>query len=180
MMMNYRAIDALQNAVNIADFERARHICNEQIASGSQILFWRTQMAYIHFLDEEDADRQYQSPILFQGIVVDFPADENALFWYGYSSYILTNNTFIKDKCFLHVLELNPDHLYTNIFYAREETDIQRSIRCLEHCLTNNRAVPEAFDLECVRKGQSWDKRRSMSADIVMNTQARLEEGRNS
>lgn len=147
-MMIYAAVmDSIQNAVNVDDMELARRICNDQIAMGNDLLFWRTQMAYIHFADDKNYETHYVCVDLFRDIVTDFPGDENALFWYGYTSFILFNHEVLKQECDSKVLQLNPTHLYANLTLARSATDDEQAIQYFERCLENNRSIPNAFDL---------------------------------
>ena len=99
------------------------------------LLFWETQIGYIHFLNEAD-DRAYyeQAPSTFEYLVAKNPTDANARFWLGYISSIVLDDVDNSRQELTKVLELNPNHVYANLVLA-SYPDYEQSVELLRRAL---------------------------------------------
>ena len=142
---------ALESAVGIEDYETATKICHRALAAGGAQHFWKTQLGYVCFLNEKDAEAYYnQAPSIFGWLVVTFPADENAWFWLGYLNDIVLDNQEHARTQLREALKLDTNHPYANLVLAGI-VDPLESIKLLRRTLTrqpaNFRALHQLADI---------------------------------
>jgi tetratricopeptide (TPR) repeat protein len=108
----------LQDLVEEKAFIKAEKFCRLEISQENTSRFWLTQLAYVHFLNEEDSISHYKSIEVFEELVSRNEGDGNARFWLGYVLYILLDD---KERCRSElnaVLQQNPQHPYANLVTA--------------------------------------------------------------
>jgi tetratricopeptide (TPR) repeat protein len=109
----------LERLIQTEQFSEAETVCKEAIASSSDKLFWRTQLGYVYFLNEQDDEAYYHKSVkVFEELVKDYPNDANAHFWLGYLKWIILNQEENAIAELNEVLEIEPDHPYTHIVLA--------------------------------------------------------------
>jgi tetratricopeptide (TPR) repeat protein len=140
----------LTQLIALNDYEGAEVLCYAALSQGVNSHFWRTQLAYVCFLNDRDFEAYYNMvPTVFKSLVAEDPKDANALFWL---SYIYNIVLFENEKAkygLEQVLALEPNHPYANIALAGlttpEAEHAEAAIKCLQNVLqqqpTNFRAL---------------------------------------
>jgi len=118
-------------------FREAAKLCNSAIGSGRDLMFWKTQLAYISFLNDEDDEARYiTAPVLFTSLIEANPTDANCHFWLGYSTYILFND---KETAKSHIFKakiIDPKFFYCDLVLAGfSETPRDKRLEYLENVL---------------------------------------------
>jgi tetratricopeptide (TPR) repeat protein len=109
----------LEKMIKDESYYLAADLCLKAIQRNLDPRFWKTQLGYVHFLNERDIEAYYnKAPSVFMSLAEEYPHDDNIHFWLGYIYHITLHDS---DKAQLELrktLELNPRHPYANLVLA--------------------------------------------------------------
>jgi tetratricopeptide (TPR) repeat protein len=111
--------DSLVQLVQAQKFEQAANFCLQMLGSETTNRFWKTQLGYVYFLNEENVDAHYHKAIAtFESLVQEDATDVNALFWLGYLNNIVLNDLEQASYWVQQALSLDEYHPYANLTLA--------------------------------------------------------------
>jgi tetratricopeptide (TPR) repeat protein len=123
----------LETLVKKEKFNEAKQAINTAIASGQDIEFWKTQLAYASFLNEKnDSDHYVKVAELFTSLVETNPKNGNSYFWLGYVTYILFGQTEIARNHLNKAKEIEPNLFYANLVLAGFPLNAKERLNLLE------------------------------------------------
>jgi tetratricopeptide (TPR) repeat protein len=125
----------LTDTVAAGRYAEAEAHCVEMLGQQADWAFWKTQLGYVCFLNEQDdAARFVRAPRHFAELVTQRPLDGNALFWKAYLDHILLDNRELAADELRQVLRRSPDHPYAPLVLAGMSEDGE-AVRLLESAL---------------------------------------------
>jgi hypothetical protein len=109
----------LEKLVEHESYDMAAELCLKAIRRGLDRQFWKTQLGYVHFLNECDIDAFYnKAPFVFLSLAEEYPHDDNIHFWLGYIYKITLHDSGHAQVELEKTLELNSGHPYANLALA--------------------------------------------------------------
>jgi hypothetical protein len=149
---------ALETLVNSGDFFGAEQFCTDLLAQSDagSWKFWKTQVGYVCFLNEEDSEARYnRAPAHFEQLISRCPQDSNAWFWLGYLENVLFGEPSAAERL-RTALALTPEHPYAALVLAGISPTVEFSIRLLQTVIrvqgNNTRALRELTRLWMVQE----------------------------
>jgi tetratricopeptide (TPR) repeat protein len=106
------------------DYLHAIAYCDDALAAGAPVPFWRRQLAYCLFLDERGPiENQWErAPAVFEELVRDEPDDADLRFWRGYLLVVpLAGHDELGMAELRRAFDLDPTHPYANLVLAAYE-----------------------------------------------------------
>lgn len=136
MKMNLRnAYTTLEMLVKENRVSEALKIVNGAIELKQNEEFWKTQLAYITFINEQDDKSRFTTPSLFTNLVEAYPPNANNYFWLGYTTYILFGQIEVAQNHLNKAKEIESTHFYSNLVLAGFSVNDNEKLLLLENIL---------------------------------------------
>jgi tetratricopeptide (TPR) repeat protein len=166
----------LLEMVQLENYHDAEILCRQLLLSGSDELFWKTQIGYIHFLNEKSDQSYYSSASsTFQSLVSDYPFDINSHFWLGYMFNIILGDIESAKTELNTCLLLDKHHPYANIVMSglvEEPENIELLKVALEVQPTNFRVLRQLASM-LLEINQHTEALKLF--DVILNSPAYIE-----
>jgi tetratricopeptide (TPR) repeat protein len=105
--------------------------------------FWKTQLGYVCFLNEEDAEAHFdRAPDHFDTLAARCPHDPNARFWKAYVELIVHDGHDGAREELQALLQMEPNHPYASLVMGGIPGEESKAIQHLQAAL---RVVPNNF-----------------------------------
>lgn len=176
-IMMLTTMSEIETFVNGGKFKDAIQLCESAITLGQNVEFWKTQLAYVCFLNEDNDEARYVTAHnLFISLTELNPLDANSHFWLGYITDIFFNN---KESARSHLLEVKliaPKFFYADLALAGLVENHPDNLEYLEAVLQQKpnlyRALLQMSEL-LIKAHQYDNARRTLNA--LLNSDPYLE-----
>jgi tetratricopeptide (TPR) repeat protein len=148
--VNSPSIVELEKFILSGEYDEAESFCLEKLKSGKDMAFWKTQLGYVYFLNEQDLDAYYDhAPTTFQSLVEEEPTNVNAHFWLGYLYAIVLQDFENAVRELRQALALDPNHAYANLVLSAYVVEERGTLlrKALEQQPNNLRALLQFAEL---------------------------------
>ena len=123
----------LESLTQERKFNKATELAKVAISSGKDLEFWKTQLAYVSFLNEENvSDRYVVAPTVLTSLVETNPENANTHFWLGYITYILFGQLGIAKSHLNRAKEIEPKLFYADLVLAGLSENEDERLNLLE------------------------------------------------